>query len=61
MWVPVNDVASTLTEMSLADTDAYPIYHIDSPVGQPWDKMIRVLDDTLDIPHGNVVPFKEWV
>ncbi|OTA97708.1 hypothetical protein M434DRAFT_65040 [Hypoxylon sp. CO27-5] len=60
-WVPVNDVARTLVDLSLSDAAAYHIYHIDNPVGQPWSEMIEVLADALDIPHKNILPFQEWV
>jgi hypothetical protein len=60
-WCPVNDVAATLGELLLADGTAYPIYHIENPVRQPWREMILVLADALDIPCGNIVPFDEWV
>jgi hypothetical protein len=54
-------VAATLGELLLADGPAYPIYHIENPVRQPWREMIRVLADALDIPYSNIVPFDEWV
>jgi hypothetical protein len=43
------------------DGRAYPIYHVENPVRQPWREMIRVLADALDIPRGNIVAFDEWV
>lgn len=60
-WTLVDDVAATLRDLLLADNHAYPIYHIDNPVRQPWQKMIHVLADTLDIPRANVIPFDKWV
>ncbi|XDG01217.1 hypothetical protein ABKA04_000832 [Annulohypoxylon sp. FPYF3050] len=60
-WVPVNDVARTLVDLSLSNSASYPIYHIDNPVGQPWTEMIKLLADALDIPRENIVPFQEWV
>ncbi|KAL1881213.1 Type I Iterative PKS [Diaporthe australafricana] len=63
-WVPVNDVAGMLADLlSLGDSSAaaYPVYHIDNPVGQPWQEMVPVLADALDIPRDRVIPFKDWV
>ena len=40
---------------------AYPIYHIENPVRQPWCEMILVLADALDIPRTNIIPFEDWV
>ncbi|KAL4998839.1 putative polyketide synthase [Aspergillus recurvatus] len=62
-WVPVNDVAATLSDLLLAPADRipYPIYHIDNPKGQPWPEMIEVLADALDVPRENIIPFDRWV
>ena len=60
-WTPVNYVAATLSDLALADNMAYPIYHIDNPIRQPWRKMIPVLADALDIPRENTIPFGDWV
>ncbi|CAI7625253.1 unnamed protein product [Penicillium glandicola] len=60
-WVPVNNVAGTLTDLLLANGTAHPFYRIDNPVGQPWGEMIRVLADALDIPGDNIIPFDQWI
>ncbi|KAL4961062.1 uncharacterized protein BDV14DRAFT_204062 [Aspergillus stella-maris] len=60
-WCPVNDVAATLGDLLLAKEPAYPIYHIENPVRQPWADMLTILADALDIPRGNVVPYTEWL
>lgn len=60
-WTPVDDVASTLSDLLISDRNPYPIYHIDNPVRQPWREMIPVLSDALNIPATNVIPFKQWV
>lgn len=60
-WVPVNDVAGTAIDLVMANNVPYPIYHIDNPVGQPWQEMIATLAGALDIPRNRVVPFPEWV
>ena len=60
-WTPVNHVAATLADLALADNQPYPIYHIDNPVRQLWNKMIPVLADALDIPRSNAIPFQDWI
>lgn len=60
-WTPVNDIASTLSDLVLADNVPYPIYHIENPVGQPWHEMTSVLAKALHIPPSNVIPFQEWI
>ncbi|KAL2862550.1 putative polyketide synthase [Aspergillus lucknowensis] len=63
-WVPVNDVAGTMVDLLHLDDSAhaaYPVYHIDNPVGQPWKEMSATLCDALDIPKDRIIPFAEWV
>lgn len=60
-WVPVNDVAATLSDLLIANTVPYPIYHIDNLIGQLWNEMIEVLADRLHVPRQNIIPFDEWV
>ncbi|KAI1502205.1 putative polyketide synthase, partial [Biscogniauxia marginata] len=60
-WCPVNDMAAALSELLLSDVTAYPIYHIDNPVQQPWREMIATLAGALDVPSENIIPFRDWV
>ena len=59
-WTPVDDVAGTLSDLLLAESTPYPIYHIDNPVRQPWREMLPVLADALAIPH-NIISFPDWI
>lgn len=58
-WTPVNDVATTLSDLALSTCKPYPIYHVENPVGQPWSQLNAILSDALGIP--NLIPFDEWV
>lgn len=58
-WTPVNDIAGTLADLILSDRPAYPVYHIENPVGQPWREMNAILAKALNIP--NLIPFEEWL
>lgn len=66
-WVPVNDVAGAMVDLLCvedlcrAPPTAYPVYHIDNPVGQPWKDMSPVLARELAIPAERIVPFRDWV
>ncbi|ROV86977.1 hypothetical protein VMCG_10929 [Cytospora schulzeri] len=66
-WVPANDVAAAMVDLVLRPIAksqshvAYPIYHIDNPVGQPWKEMTPVLADALGIPTERIIPFQEWI
>lgn len=56
----MDDVAGTLVDLLFAD-DPYPIYHIDNPIRQPWQDMLPILADALEIPSGNSLPLDKWV
>ncbi|KAJ5964489.1 type I iterative polyketide synthase [Penicillium vulpinum] len=60
-WCPVNDVAATLGDLLIEEQPAYPIYHIENPVRQPWREMIAILSDALNIPQTNIIPYDEWL
>ncbi|KAL4815495.1 hypothetical protein BDW67DRAFT_176303 [Aspergillus spinulosporus] len=60
-WCPVTDVAATLGDLLFSSAPRpYPIYHIENPSRQPWDKMLATLADALGIDANQAVPFAEW-
>lgn len=58
-WCPVDEVAETLGELLLAPMEKHPIYHIENPVRQDWEPMIRWLSTALNVDH--IVPYPEWL
>ena len=65
-WLPVDQSARVMVDLLNIDsrdsaTEAYPVYHVDNPVGQPWKEMTMVLAAALDIPPQGIVPFEEWM
>ncbi|KAF5568215.1 polyketide synthase [Fusarium phyllophilum] len=65
-WLPVDKSASVMVDLLNIDNrndaaEAYPVYHVDNPIGQPWKEMLTVLAAALDIPPHGIVPFKEWI
>ncbi|KAI2613435.1 putative polyketide synthase [Hypoxylon sp. NC1633] len=65
-WIPVDAVAAILVDLLYIGEDKtapkpWPIYHIDDPVGRPWEEISSVLADALSIPASQFVPFKEWL
>ncbi|KAL6801245.1 hypothetical protein GGI42DRAFT_41393 [Trichoderma sp. SZMC 28013] len=63
-WLPVDRSAGVmvdLLQLENGDAAAYPVYHIDNPVGQLWEDMSPVLMTALDIPPQNVIPFADWI
>ncbi|KEY74802.1 hypothetical protein S7711_06489 [Stachybotrys chartarum IBT 7711] len=57
-WTPVNDMADTLADLVLGNHDPFHFYHLENPIGQPWDRMNALLMETVGIQ--NLVPFDEW-
>lgn len=64
-WIPVDHCASVIADllkMGVADAPAaYPVYHIDNPVGQQWKAMSPVLAAALDIPPHATISFRDWI
>ncbi|KAH8704876.1 hypothetical protein BGW36DRAFT_421463 [Talaromyces proteolyticus] len=60
-WLPVNDVAATLSDLLLSDVGPSPIYHIENPARQSWSEIISLFAELLNIPRTSIIPFKEWV
>jgi thioester reductase-like protein len=58
-WTPVNNVAGALSDLLLASNNPYPFYHVDHPVGQPWNETNGYLQAALNIP--NLIPFHDWL
>ncbi|CAJ2506201.1 Uu.00g003310.m01.CDS01 [Anthostomella pinea] len=58
-WVPVEDVAATVVELGLREGTVYPVYHVDNPVGQPWDAMLQTL--ALELGISEIVPLRDCV
>ncbi|KAJ6119125.1 hypothetical protein N7523_003405 [Penicillium sp. IBT 18751x] len=65
-WIPVDYCAGIIVDLLKIGSrdeapDAYPVYHIDNPVGQEWKSMSPVLAAALDIPPSAIIPFKSWI
>lgn len=63
-WLPVDRSAAVMVDLLQLDNDsdeAHPVYHIDNPVGQPWEDMSPVLAAALDIPPQNNIPYTDWI
>jgi malonyl CoA-acyl carrier protein transacylase/nucleoside-diphosphate-sugar epimerase/acyl carrier protein len=62
-WVPVDDVAATVVDLAMRDGEAFPVYHIDNPVGQPWEEIVPLLVRELGISgsDGTIVSFEDWI
>lgn len=65
-WIPVDAVAAIFVDLLyIGDDKIAPnpsrIYHIDDPVGRPWEEISSVLADALGIPADQFMPFKKWL
>jgi thioester reductase-like protein len=65
-WVPVDAAAASISELLHIGNEenapkAYPVYHIDNPVGQSWKEMSPILARALGIPTDAIVPYRNWL
>jgi acyl transferase domain-containing protein/thioester reductase-like protein/SAM-dependent methyltransferase/acyl carrier protein len=65
-WVPVDAAAASISELlhignEANAPEAYPVYHIDNPVGQSWKEMSPILTRALGIPSNGIVPYRHWL
>ncbi|KAL4745839.1 hypothetical protein BDW72DRAFT_210967 [Aspergillus terricola var. indicus] len=63
-WIPVDHCAAgavDLLHLTSRSDEAYPVYHMDNPVGQDWQAMNPILASALEIPASNIIPFKSWI
>ncbi|KAI3390921.1 hypothetical protein diail_8348, partial [Diaporthe ilicicola] len=64
-WIPVDHCAGVIADLLKIGPDeapeAYPVYHVDNPVGQDWKAMSSVLAGALGIPLHAIIPFKSWI
>lgn len=54
-------VAATLSELLLDEASNHQIYHIENPSRQPWNQVLDILSDTLNIPLTNIVSYDDWI
>ncbi|KAL2808461.1 hypothetical protein BJX63DRAFT_439371 [Aspergillus granulosus] len=72
-WIPVDTVADTMMDLLLpspdtfdadvsgGEPDAYPVYHIDNPLGQPWKEMNQTITRILGIPSERIIPYADFL
>jgi thioester reductase-like protein len=68
-WLPVDRSAAAMVDLlkleshhdAKVEGEAYEVYHIDNPIGQPWRAMSALLAPALDIPSHRIIPFRDWI
>ena len=73
-WLPVDRTAAVMIDLLKLDshdddapadveveTETYPVYHVDNPIGQPWKEISAILTTALHIPENNIIPFRDWI
>jgi thioester reductase-like protein len=70
-WIPVDTVSDTMVDLLLpsdehldvegGEPDAYPVYHIDNPLGQPWKEMNLTITQILGIPSERIIPYSDFL
>ncbi|KAJ5504481.1 hypothetical protein N7463_007355 [Penicillium fimorum] len=63
-WIPIDAAAHVMPDLLHIDKEAdapeaYPVYHIDNPVGQPWKELSPVLAEALGILADRIEPFRD--
>lgn len=71
-WLPVDRTAAVMIDLLKLDshdddapadveTETYPVYHVDNPMGQPWKEISAILTTALHISENNIIPFQDWI
>ena len=68
-WLPVDRSAAVMVDLlkleshhdATVEGEAHPVYHIDNPVGQPWEEMSSMLMASLGLPPDAKVSFSDWI
>lgn len=61
LWTPVDHCGAVVADLALNPVAEGPVYHMDNPVGQPWQDMNPVLARLLGVPADGILPFRDWI
>ncbi|KAF6788140.1 gluconate kinase [Colletotrichum sojae] len=59
-WVPVDDSASVISEITFASGEPHLIQHLENPRRQPWSGLIDAFSHHLRLSEPTV-PFEDWL
>ncbi|ETS86536.1 hypothetical protein PFICI_00364 [Pestalotiopsis fici W106-1] len=60
-WLPVDSAAKAITEILFDDQPLRPVYHLENPMRQNWEDVIRLLSEELQISSSSTVSIEEWL
>ncbi|KAL8722888.1 MAG: hypothetical protein Q9225_000721 [Loekoesia sp. 1 TL-2023] len=56
-----NIAAATLADILLSSDSYKGVYHLENPIRQSWDQVLRVIAPSLNIPTTEFIPFDQWI
>ncbi|KAJ8106915.1 hypothetical protein OPT61_g9225 [Boeremia exigua] len=61
LWTPVDHCGAVVADLALNPLATGPVYHMDNPVGQPWETLNPLFARLLDVPAESIIPFRAWI
>lgn len=58
-WIPVDDAANVLIDLTFSEQQPSIAYHLENPVRQSWGDILITLGSQLDICQ--FLPFEDWL
>ena len=53
--------AATITDILLCDRPSQTVYHLENPVRQSWNDILRIVAAELRMPPREFIPFHQWM
>ncbi|KAK1657132.1 hypothetical protein BDP55DRAFT_737654 [Colletotrichum godetiae] len=60
-WLPVDLAAEALAEILFHQEPPCSVYHLENPVRQSWEEMVRLLSEELRISRSSIVSLETWL
>ncbi|KAK1635917.1 hypothetical protein BDP81DRAFT_450746 [Colletotrichum phormii] len=60
-WLPVDLAAEALAEILFHQEPSRAVYHLENPVRQSWEEVVRLLSEELRISSSSIVPLETWL
>ncbi|KAL4961548.1 uncharacterized protein BDV14DRAFT_192236 [Aspergillus stella-maris] len=60
-WLPVDIASAALAEIIFSPRSLDLVYHLESPIRQPWSEVLDILASELDVNKNERRPMAEWV
>lgn len=60
-WLPVDQAAASICELTLCRAAIRGAYHLENPVRQSWHDVLCTLAERLNLPPTALQPYNEWL